>query len=51
MFPFNHPENIRKPKNSYPLIRTHTSVYQGVSNFTFFDVFKGITWKHKEEKG
>ena len=41
MFPFEPPEMIRKPNISYPLIRTHMCVYEGVRNVRFSDVFRG----------
>ena len=41
MFLFDPHENIRKPKISYPLIRTRTCAYQGVRNIGFSDAFRG----------
>ena len=38
----NPPENIRKPNSSYRLIPIHTFVYQGVRNFRFSDIYRGI---------
>ena len=41
IFPFDPPENIRKPNISYPLIRTRPWTYQGVRNVRLSDVFMG----------
>ena len=51
MFPFDPPDNIKKPKISYSLIRTRTYPYQGVRNVRFFDVFREIKMEPWEEKG
>ena len=47
----NPPENIRKPNSSYrQFLPIHTFVYQGVRNFRFSDIYRGIKWEHGEEK-
>ena len=50
-FPFDLPENIRKPNISQPLIGTGTCAYQGVRNVKFSDVFRGIKKERWVEKG